>query len=137
MPQAPATSFADDLATVRGTGLDAHGHPADDFASDLAAVRSTSAAGDPRSLLARAVDAARTPLVTFPSTLARKGAEILTDPRLSGTVTEQAIQGALLPTFLQGHVSGEQTRGFAGGVLQGAGDTVSGMTSPLDLALLL
>lgn len=137
MQQRPATSFADDLESLR---QETHGHdePRDDFAADLDAVRAgaTSAPEDKRSTFARGVDVARTPLLPQFAEAGRRASSTVTDPRLSGGLGD-TLAMASMPTFLQGIISPAQARGFIGGALEGVGDVASGMTSPLDIVLML
>jgi hypothetical protein len=76
-----------------------------------------------RSAVGKAWDFVKTPLTDAPSRLAKQAGDYL-DTRELGDEKELAFG------LNKGHL-----KGFAAGALQGAGDLVSGFTSPLDLAL--
>lgn len=82
-------------------------------------------AGPEPGIVEKAWKAVSSPLTEAPSRVAGALAEKITEPRLEPDTVN--VMGMQLP--------GAQVRGFAGGALKGIGDLVSGLTSPINLAL--
>lgn len=140
MPQPPATSFADELAALRAATTEkaAPSSGGDDFGAELASLR-TSPTSDHRSGFARAVDFARTPLVPQIATGAHPLSRQLTEPRLSDSDPGLLASLRRIANLLPGGNPLEApawARGASGGMIEGAGEVATGMTSPLDLVLL-
>jgi hypothetical protein len=121
MPQLSKKEFAELVRSMPGASEDdiiaaAKQREAESYAPETPEEPST---------LRKAWDFARTPLTTAPSDAARVGADAIDQRSLDDN---EPIAGFIPKGML---------KGFAAGALQGAGDLVSAMTSPLDLALTL
>lgn len=153
MPQPQGSSFADDLARVRASSPQPAG---DDFAADLARVRTSPDPAtmsdlertvlglppkplDDRSLFAKGVDVATTPLVPQ---IAEGGSwlanQIDTAERPAGGGGIFEAIGAI-PEVLRGVVAepAATLRGGVAGLVEGASQVAASFTSPLDAALTL